>query len=90
MFVIISWTWYIVVCVCHTHFRDRCFCDNKRSKTFLQVTRTGSSRPSLSSNNCSRQVSLSPETAEKKHSIRDQSIEEVENNNEAANGHGDS
>ena len=67
-------------------------CDNKfRSKTiFIQVTRTGSSRPSLSSNNCSRQVSMSPETAEKKHSIRDQSIEEVENNNEAANGHGDS
>ena len=22
VFVIVSWTWYIVVCVCHTHFRD--------------------------------------------------------------------
>ena len=53
-----------------------------------QVTRSAGSRQSLSSNNCSRQVSLSPEAAEKKHSLRDESIEEVENNNE--NGHSDS
>ena len=38
------------------------------------------------SNNCSRQVSLSPEVAEKKHSIRDESIEEIENNNDTTNG----
>ena len=56
----------------------------------LQVTRTVGSRLSLNSNNCSRQASLSPEAAEKKHSIRDESIEEVENNNEAENGHSDS
>ena len=38
------------------------------------------------SNNCSRQVSLSPEIVEKKHSLRDESIEEIENNNDATNG----
>jgi len=48
-----------------------------------QVSRSASSRMS---NSCSRQVSLSPEVAEKKHSIRDESIEEIENNNDTTNG----
>jgi len=48
-----------------------------------QVSRSASSRMS---NNCSRQVSLSPEIAEKKHSLRDESIEEIENNNDNTNG----
>ena len=54
----------------------------------VQVTRTAGSRQSVNSNNCSRQASLSPEGAEKKHSVMNESIEEVENNNE--NGHSDS
>ena len=38
----------------------------------------------MSSNNVSRQASVSPDNADKKHSLRDQSIEEIdtgENNN---------
>ena len=53
----------------------------------IQVSRSSYSRVSVTnSNNASRQVSVSPESLEKKHSIRDESIEEVENNNDAVNG----
>ena len=50
-----------------------------------QVSRTSVSRLSVNSSNVSRQASVSPDNnGDKKHSLRDQSIEEIdtgENNN---------
>ena len=71
--------------LCVLVFLRRFLLKNLKCFIGLQVTRTAGSRQSVNSNNSSRQASLSPEGAEKKHSVMNESIEEVENNNE--NGH---